>query len=91
MRRPSALELFLLQLILYFVLWLSNDYLATLASLIMGTIFLLVLLISLIVEKIERSKVPVWYYTYMAASFLAPLIAGLIFLIIYGLPDWLEQ
>lgn len=89
MRRPSALELFLMQVIVYFLLWLYDDYLASLASLILGCMFLLILLISLLVEKIESSKVPPWYYTYMAASFLAPLVTGILFLLIYGIPDWL--
>ena len=86
------LEVFLIQLIFYISLWLWNDYTATLVSAIFGTICLFILIISLITEWIEPSKVPRWYFGMMIASILAPLIAALIFVgLAYGQPDWLTQ
>lgn len=85
------LELFLIEVVLYFILWLTNDYLATLLSLVFGGIFLLLWLFSLTAELIERSKVPRWYFQGMFVSFLAPLIVAIIYLSITGGLEWLAQ
>ena len=86
------IELFLIQLVFYISLWLWNDYTATLVSIIFGTICLFVLVISLITEWIEPSKVPRWYFGMMVASILAPIVAAAIFVgFAYGQPDWLTQ
>ncbi len=87
--RPS--EILLAEVAIYIFLWLVNDYLATMLSLIFGSIFLLLFLISLIVEWIERSKVPRWYFTLMLVSALAPIIAAIIFLSISGGLEWLKR
>ena len=91
MQRLRPVEILLIEFILYSVLWLTNEYLATLLSLIFGSIFLFVFLISLIVELIERSKVPRWYFTFMIASILAPVIAALFFVGLNGGLDWMQD
>ena len=83
-------EIFLGELLLYLLLWLWNDYLATLISLVFAGIFLIILIISLIVEWVERSKVPGWYYRFMTISILAPLAATLIYLMINGGLNWVN-
>lgn len=90
MEKIRPLEILLAEIVLYFLLWLYDDYLATLLSLSFGGIFLVILLISLIVEWIERSKVPVWYYKFMAVSVLAPAITAGIYLFLSGGLGWLE-
>lgn len=85
------IEILLIEVAFYIVLWLVNDYVATLISLIFGSIFLLLLLISLIVEWIERSKVPRWYYTFMLMSTLAPIVAAIIYLSISGTLEWMVK
>lgn len=90
MERIRPFEIFLAQLVIYLLLWIFNDYLATLLSLVFGSICLLILLISLIVEVIERSKVPRWYFLFMGASVLAPIIAGLIYMAISGGLQWIK-
>jgi hypothetical protein len=72
------------------MLWLWDTYIAFLISLIAGGVFLLILLVSLVVEWIEPSKVPRGYFLFMLLAFLAPLLAGLIFLLINGSPEWLS-
>lgn len=91
MRPIRPVEVFLIEMVIYLLLWLFNDYLASLLSIIFGTICLLILLISLIVEAIERSKVPRWYYYFLAMSVLAPIGAALIYLFISGGVDWMKQ
>ena len=84
MNRTRVFEIFLAEVIIYLVLWLSNDYLATFLSLIFFCICLLILIISIIVDWIDGSTVPRWYFMLMTASTLAPLLAALIFIAING-------
>lgn len=84
-------EIFLGQLLAYLLLWLWNDYLATLISAVFAGIFLLILIISLIVEWVERSNVPGWYYKFMVISVLAPMIAFVTYLFINGGLDWMTR
>ena len=81
--RPSVLELFLLQTAAWLGLWLFNDYVATLLTLIIVAIVLAVLVIALIAEWIERSKVPRRYFYIMAASIVAPVAAALLYVYIF--------
>lgn len=83
------IEILLIEVAFYIALWLLNDYLASLLSLIFGSIFWLLLLISLVVEWVEKSKVPRWYFTFMLMSALAPVIAAIIYLSISGGVSWL--
>lgn len=91
MERIRPFEIFLAELVLYLILWIFNDYLASMLSLILGTICLLILVISLIVEAIERSKVPRWYYYFLGMSVLAPIVAAVIYIFISGGVDWMKN
>ena len=85
------IELFLIETILFLLLWLWNDYLAMLLSLIFGSICFFVLVIALGAELIERSKVPRWYYYIMLASIAAPLVSALIYVgIVGGEMNWMK-
>ena len=91
MSRLRLIELFTVQVILYGALWLYQDYLATLLSTIFATIFFFILVVSLIVEWIEPSKVPRWYFHVMFVSILAPLIAAFVFVsLLGGQLDWTQ-
>lgn len=90
MRTVRPIEIFLLELVIYLALWVIDDYLASLLSAVLVGIFLLTLLFSLVFELVERSKVPRLYYQFMIASVVAPLIAAAIYLLINGLPTWVE-
>ena len=82
--RLTLFEIFLLEVVVWLGLWLLNDYLATLLTLITGAIVLAVLLFALIAEAIERSKVPRRYFYVMALSLLAPLVAAGLYLALFG-------
>jgi len=63
---------------------------ATLLTLIFGSILIFVLLISIITELIESSKVPKSYFKIMFLSILAPALAATIYVfIIGGKIDWM--
>lgn len=87
----GIIEISLFQVIIYCLLWISNPYLATLITAISVPIFTMLLLISLIAEMLERSKVPKWYFKFMFISILIPLIVGLFFFRTNeGLFDWMQ-
>lgn len=75
----GIVEISLVQIIIYCLLWLNNPYLATLLTVIIAPIFGFLLLISLIAEWVERSKVPKWYFKIMFLSFIIPVIVALFF------------
>ncbi len=80
MTNRRLVEIFLAQVVVYLLIWVLNNYLALILSSIFAGICLLILLVALVVELIERSKVPRWYYYLMIISTLAPLLAmGLYF------------
>lgn len=78
------IEIFLVELIFFLGLWLWDAYVALLLTLIMGTILCLILVVALISEKIEKSKVPKRYFQLMAYSIGAILLAALIYYGLYG-------
>jgi len=82
--RLSLLEIFLLEVVVWLGCWLLNDYLATLLTLIIGSIVSAVLIIALMAEWIERSKVPRKYFHVMLLSIAAPIVAALIYMFIFG-------
>lgn len=82
--RLSLLEVFLLEVVVWLGLWLLNDYLATLLTLILCAIVSAVLLIALIAEAIERSKVPRRYFYIMGLSAVAPIFSAGLYLFIFG-------
>jgi len=84
MLKIRPIEWFLGEFIVYILLWLINDYVATLISLAFIVIFVAILIVAGIAELIEPSKVPAYYYKFMIASILAPLVAGVLFIIIVG-------
>ena len=65
-------------------MWLYNDYLASLLTIIVGVIVFFVLVIALISEWLEPSRVPKWYFQIMAASLAALLLAAGIYLLLFG-------
>ena len=78
------LEIFLLELILWLGLWLVSDYVATLLTVILVAIFAAVLVVSLLSEWIERTKVPRSYFLLLALSIAASLLTALFYMAVFG-------
>ena len=64
-------QIFLLETIFYFAIFLWQQYLGLLLAIIFGCLSTAILVISWIVEQIEKSKVPRWYYFVMLVSILS--------------------
>lgn len=73
--RLTLSEIFLLELIFYVVMWLSNPFLAKLLTLSIAPMVCAVLILSLIAELLDKTKVPRRYFYVMALSVLAPIMA----------------
>lgn len=82
--RLSTGEIFFLQLILWLAIWLLNDYVATLLTLCIGAVVSAVLIIALLSELFERSRVPRAYFYVMAASLAALVLAAAVYVLILG-------
>ena len=82
--RLSNVEVFLLQVAVWLGLWLLDDYLATLLTLVLTAIVFAVLVVALVAEWIERSRVPRRYFVVMGISVAAPVVAALIYVGLMG-------
>jgi hypothetical protein len=89
--RIGLSELILIQIILYAGLWLLSPYAGFMLSMIVTTISTAVLVISLIMELIDRSKVPKFYFYAMITAIVCPLIVTLFFIAFYpGAMSWMK-
>ena len=88
MKRLSTIEIFLIEFVLFLGLWLFNDYMGTLLSIILASISFFLLLIALVAEYLEPSRIPRWYFVIMISTILAPLAAALVYWIIFGSLKW---
>ena len=85
-------EGFLIQVILYAIIWLVSEYAGMLVCVIMFGVLTGLLILSLLTELVQRSKVPASYFKWMALSALAPLVVAVGFSMIYGGNfDWLRE
>jgi hypothetical protein len=85
----SVLEFFLVECVVWLAVWLIDDYVATLLTLLVGAVVLAVLVVALLSEAIERSNVPRKYYQVMAVSVAAPLAVALLYAVVFKGLDWL--
>ena len=91
MQKIRPIEVFLIEFIIFSVLWLWDNYIASMLTIVFSFIFFFILVISLMVELVERSKVPKWYFTFMAVSIFAPIAAAFVFIFFMGADfEWLS-
>ncbi len=72
-----------MQIILYSLIWLTNEYLATLLTFIMVPIFLGITFISWLSDRVEASRVGGKYYLGMIVSIIIPLLVAAFFVWAY--------
>lgn len=91
MKKIRPIELFLIEFIIYALLWLWDDYVASLLTVVMTVICFFILIISLLAELVESSKVPRWYFYFMAISVVTPIIVALVFIAFVGADfEWMS-
>jgi len=70
------IEIVLVEICLYLLLWIWNEQVALILSAIFSGVSLIVLVVSVIVEMVEPSKVPKSFFIFMIISVLVPLLTG---------------
>ena len=78
----GLLEVSLIQIIFYALLWLWSDYVATLVTIVLVSIFAFLLSFALIAELIDRSRVPRRYFYVMALSIVLPILTAIVFVLL---------
>ncbi len=77
-------EIFLAEMIILLGLWYWNPFVAKFLSVLAVTICAGVLIVALISELLERSKVPKFYFFAMGISIFAPIAVAMIMVYIGG-------
>ncbi len=89
--KPGYLELGMMQAIIYILVWFWDQYIASFVTIVFPGLFSAVLLVSIIAEWIEPSKVPRAYFLHLILAICIPLVIGGFFYFIYeGSFDWME-
>ena len=84
-KRLPLFEIFLIELILFMLLWFLDPLIAKIFTILVPSVCACVLIISLIAEMLERSKVPRLFYLALFVSIIAPLVAGGIMVFLGGM------
>lgn len=84
----GLLEISLIQVVFYSIIWFIDDYFAILITVIMVCILFAVLVISTITELIEKSRVPRSYFTWMIVSTIIPLVVAGFFVLVLGVNEF---
>jgi len=89
--RANLLIILLGQAVIYTSLWLWNEYVASYLTIIFPAVILFILIIAVIADLIEPSRIPIWYYGLMLISIVTPLVIGAVFYYINdGRLEWLQ-
>jgi len=72
-------EILAIEAIIFIILWMTNEYMATLITFIAVPIFFAITIISLIAEKIEKSGISGDYFRLMVGLTIVPLIIFSVF------------
>lgn len=82
----------MLQIIFYGLMWLWNDYFGTILTSMMVPIMLGILIVTLIAEVLDRSKVPRVYFWHIGVSIVIPIAVAIFFYIAFdGEFYWLDE
>lgn len=86
----GLLEISLLELVVFLLLWVIDEYTASLLCVIIPVICFGVLVVALIAEWIEPSKVPRLFFTTLAVSIVVPILTFVIYFLVFGSLGWME-
>lgn len=86
----GLLEIALFEFIVFLALWVMDEYIASLLCVIVPAICLGVLIISLIAEWIEPSKVPKSFFKILGISVVIPIVTLVVYLGFFGTLEWMQ-
>lgn len=79
-----AIEIFLIEVVVFMALWLFLPFWASLLTFIIPMIGLPILLISLIAEWLERTRISRLYFVVMFISILVPPLVAVVYSLLSG-------
>lgn len=88
--RLGLFEIILIEVLAFLLLWVADEYTASLLCIVIPVICFAVLIIALIAEWIEPSKVPRLFFTTLAVSIVIPIVTLVIYFLIFGRLGWIE-
>jgi len=88
--RIGLIEIVLIQIVLYLLLWIADEFTASLLCVVIPVICFSVLVIALIAEWIEPSKVPKTFFMALGVSIVVPIVTLIGYFMIFGTFGWLE-
>jgi hypothetical protein len=93
MKKNYILEVALAEIVIFLLLWLWNPYIGFMLTLFFVGISFFVLLVSLIAELIERTRITRAYFWWMGISVIVPLVIAAFFVWSGGgsIADWIEM
>lgn len=85
-------EIILIQVVFYSLVYLWSNYIGFLLCLIITCIASAILILSLIFDFIEKSKVPSSYYWFILSTAIVPaVVMGMFSIFSTGAFDWIDQ
>ena len=89
--RVSLFEIFLIQVVVYALIWLTDDYIGSYMSIVIPVLAAGVLVVALLSELIEPSRISRKYFWVMGISIATPLLVGAFFMVLHqGELQWME-
>lgn len=79
-----AIEIFLIEVVVFMALWLFLPFWASLLTFIIPMIGLPILLISLIAEWLERTRISRLYFVFLFISVLVPPLVAFVYSLLSG-------
>lgn len=79
-----AIEIFLIEVVVFMALWLFLPFWASLLTFIIPMIGLPILLISLIAEWLERTRISRLYFVFLFISVLVPPLVAFVYGLLSG-------
>ncbi|MGK0365079.1 MAG: hypothetical protein ACI85O_002143 [Saprospiraceae bacterium] len=91
MKKNYILEVALTEAAIFLLLWLLNPYIGFMLTLFFVGISFFVLVISMIAELIERTRITRAYFWWMGISVIVPLVIAAFFVWVDGgsIEEWL--
>ncbi len=84
MKWIPALEIFLVEVVIFMALWLLAPFWASMFTFIIPMIGIPILLIALIAELLERTRISRMYFAVMLISILVPPLVAIIYSLLSG-------
>ncbi|MDQ3015674.1 MAG: hypothetical protein M3R25_02990 [Bacteroidota bacterium] len=90
--KTHFITILLAQAVIYTIVWIWDEYVASYMTLIFPGVLTVILILAVIADIIEPSRISRWYYLIMLGSILVPILIGATFYYMHdGNLEWLSN